>query len=358
MQGGVLPSQAIAELVHKKAIEVPAAEKHIQPNSIDLPLGARCWRLRSIRVPRKNETVSDIIEELAIDELNLEKGCLLERNAVYVAELACALHLPADVHGDCDAKSSTGRIDIQVRTLTDGSERYDHVPAGYTGKLYLFMSSNSFLVRIKTGLSLNQLRLTQGHSVIDDASAQALVREQKLIYVAGLPLTNLGDQKGIFMHLDLKRPIAGYRAKFTNTVLDLSRSDNPTNEFWEPISGPTDSITLERGQFYILSTLEHIRLPHTHCSWIPPFHPEFGEFRSHYAGFIDSGWGYGMGERLGDTITLEVRSQDNSLTLLHGSPVCPLLFMVMKEVPDKIYSVHVKSNYALQSGPRLSKYFS
>jgi dCTP deaminase len=164
------------------------------------------------------------------------------------------------------------------------------------------------------------------------------------------------------MHLDLHSDVAGYRAKFTNAVVDLSRLDNPVDEFWERIPGGCPSITLEKNHFYILSTQEGIRVPHTHCAWIPPFRPEFGEFRSHYAGFLDSGFGYGNGELTGATTTLEVRSHDNSLTLLHGTPVAPVLFMTLTEKPDVVYGVSVKSNYQkgakTQSGPVLAKYFS
>jgi dCTP deaminase len=354
---GVLPSQTLAQLIRAKHIIIPDGEHRIQPNSIDLPLGKRCWRLRSIRLPRPNETVHDIITELAIEELDLSTPRIIDRNAVYIAELDATLALPADIHGSCDSKSSIGRIDVQTRVLVDHMERYDHIPAGYKGKLYLFISSNSFLIRIHPGLCMNQLRLAIGNTVCTDSEAEALVVAEKLFYVDGKPLADVQTHNGVFMRLDLHQAIGGYRAKFTNAVVDLGKLDNPKEEFWETIPGNVDSITLERNQFYILSTLEHIRIPPTHCGWLPPFRPEFGEFRSHYAGFFDSGFGYGTGDLTGATITLEVRSHDNSLTLLHGQPISPVVLLKMNEKTEKLYNVHMQSNYQSQSGPKLSKFF-
>lgn len=364
MQEGVLPSQEILQLVSSAQLRISDAERHLQPNSIDLPLGKRCWRLRSVRLPRKTETVSDVIKELAIDELDLEKPTIFERNATYVIELDAECALPHDLHGDTDSKSSTGRIDVQTRLLTDHNERYDFVPEGYRGKLYLFVSSNSFLIRVRRGIALNQLRLTRGDAVLDDTAARELALTKELVYVGGKPSTSEGLKlrNGIIMRLDLREPIAGYRAKFTNAVVDLARLDNPSEQFWERIEGPLDSITLEKGQFYILSTLEHVRIPHSHTAWIPPFRPEFGEFRSHYAGFYDAGFGFGEGELHGATTTLEVRSHDNSLTLLHGTPVAPLLFLRLTDVPERIYGRGMQNNYqrgnVTQHGPKLAKYFN
>jgi dCTP deaminase len=352
---GVLPSQQLLKLISERSIIVVEGEKLVQPNSLDLPLGRRCWRLRSIRTPRPTETVQDVIKELAIDELDLAHPHILEKHAVYIIELAIEVALPRDVKGDCDGKSSTGRIDVQTKLLCDHCQRYDHLPPGYKGKLYLFVSSNSFLIRVREGLALNQLRLSIGNPALSDEQTAQVVIEQQLLYSGGKPLSQLPN--GAVMHLDLHQPVAGYRAKQTNSILDLGRHDNPAEEFWEPIAGPTEAITLDRNHFYILSTLEQVRVPAEYCMWVPPFRPEFGEFRSHYAGFIDSGWGYGTGERLGDTITLEVRSNDNSLTLLHGAPVSPLLVLRVAEKPSIMYSVHTKSNYGGQQGPRLAKYF-
>jgi dCTP deaminase len=360
MRAGLFPSQEILKLITNEHIVGDELESLVQPNSIDLPLGARCWRLKSIRLPRSTETVLDVVHELMIDELDLDKGAVFERHAVYIAELDIELKLPSGVRGQCDSKSSTGRIDMQTRLLTDNNERYDHIPPGYHGKLYLFISSNSFLVRARQGLALNQAWFFSGNPILSDLEAVKLIADNELIYVNGKPVneTELEAHNGVFMRLDLKQSLAGYRAKFTNEVVDLSRLDNPLEKFWEPLTGGGNSITLERDQFYILSTLEHMRFPPTHTGWIPPFRPEFGEFRSHYAGFYDAGFGYGNGELRGATTTLEVRSHDNSLTLLHGTPVAPVLIVKLLEPSQRVYSVDVKSNYQSQSGPKLAKYFS
>lgn len=355
---GVLPSQAILELIQQKHLSVVEAAKHVQPNSIDLPFGKQAWRLSSIRTPRHTETVQEVISELAIENLDLTKPTIFERNAVYIVALDASAALPADIKGECDSKSSTGRIDVQTRLLTDRSERYDYIAPNYTGPLYLFVSSNSFLIRVKEGLCLNQARFSRGDPVLNDSEVKVLVDSRELLYVHEKPVKDNRVHRGVIMRLDLRQPISGYRAKFTNHVVDLLRYDNPQELFWEPISGGKDAITLERDEFYILSTLEHIRVPHEYCAWIPPFRPEYGEFRSHYAGFLDTGFGYANGELLGSATTLEVRSHDNSLTLLHGTPVAPVLFLKLSEKPSMIYSVHTKSSYQSQTGPKLAKYFT
>lgn len=357
MQGGVLPSQDILELIEKKHLSGHELQNRVQPNSMDLPLGSRCFRMRGMRAPRPNETVQQVIHELAIDELDLSKPVIFDRHAVYLVELDVLVQLPGHIKADTDSKSSTGRIDVHTRLVVDHSQRYDHIPEGYKGPIYLFVSSNSFLIRIQQGIALNQARFSAGNSELADEEAVDLVQKHQLLYIDGKPQMIVHANHGVILHLDLKQAVAGYRAKFTNAVVDLSRMDNPADEFWEAIPGGIDSLTLERNQFYILSTLEHIRIPDTHCAWIPPFRPDFGEFRSHYAGFYDSGFGYGQGELHGNTTTLEVRSHDNSLTLPHGAPISPVVFLRVLEKPALIYGVHVKSNYGQQKGPGLAKYF-
>lgn len=359
-EGGVLPSQRISELIKRKAV-VGTSEKRVQPNSLDLGLGKRAYRVRSIRTPRPGEPVSDLIEELSIGAIDLSKPFVLERGATYIIELDTSLALPTDIAAHADSKSSTGRLDIQARLLADGVPRYDSVPAGFQGKLYLYVCSNSFLVKVQEGTSLNQLQfLTGAYALTDSELVQALFTED-LLLVNGerTPVSGVAVANGATVHLDLSGPVAGYRARRTNAVVDLGRSDNPGHEFWEPVIAKNGSVTLEKGEFYILSTLEGIRTPPHYCAYLPPFLPEFGEFRSHYAGFIDSGFGYGKdGELRGATITLEVRSHDASLTLLDKAPVARLVLWRTTEPAETLYGVQVKSSYQAQRGPRLARYFS
>jgi dCTP deaminase len=357
---GVLPSQHIAQLLKQKAILGKDAEKRIQPNSLDLVFGKNGYRIRSIRTPRPGESVQDVIDEQAIAPIDLRTPTILERGATYLIELDTSLKLPSDVSAHADSKSSTGRLDIQARLLADGVPRYDSIPRGYQGKLYLYVCSNSFLVRVKAGVSLNQLQFLSGtYALSDEELAKTLRKEEILtLHDERVPLEQMQVAHGVTLHLDLSSAVAGYRARRTNAVVDLLRSDNPAHEFWEPVSARNGRITLEKGEFYILSTLEGIRAPPHFCAYLPPFLPEFGEFRSHYAGFIDSGFGYGTGELRGATITLEVRSHDASLTLLDRAPVARLELWRTSEPSKKLYGVHMTSNYQAQRGPRLSRYFA
>jgi len=359
-QGGVLPSQAIAALAKQKAIIGPDLAKRTQPNSLDLAFTKKAYRVRSVRTPRPGEPISDIIAELAIGTIDLTKPFVLERGATYIVELDTSLALPSDVAAHADSKSSTGRLDIQARLLADGVPRYDSIPAGYNGKLYLYVCSNSFLIRVQEGVSLNQIQFLKGtYALSDDELVQALMGEDILLVDdKRVPVTSVNVSNGATVHLDLSGPVAGYRARRTNAVVDLMRNDNPAHEFWEPVTAQGGRVTLEKGEFYILSTLEGIRTPPHYCAYLPPFLPEFGEFRSHYAGFIDSGFGYGNGELRGATITLEVRSHDASLTLLDKAPVARLALWRTTEPTEKLYGVGIKSNYQAQRGPRLARYFS
>lgn len=359
--GGVLPSQRITKLIKEKAVRGADIEKRVQPNSLDLAFAEKAYRVRSIRTPRPGEAFADVIAEQAIATIDLRKPTVLERGATYIIELDTELTLPSDIGAHADSKSSTGRLDIQARLLADGVPRYDSIPAGYSGKLYLYVCSNSFLVRVQAGVSLNQLQfITGSYALTDDELVKALITEEVLT-VDGekAPVTSVNVANGATLHLDLAGPVAGYRARRTNAVVDLSHNNNPAQEFWEPVSARSGSITLEKGEFYILSTLEGIRTPPHYCAYLPPFLPEFGEFRSHYAGFIDSGFGYGKdGELRGATITLEVRSHDASLTLLDKAPVARLVLWRTTERAEKLYGVGITSNYQAQRGPRLSRYFS
>jgi dCTP deaminase len=358
---GILPSQAIHALLKQKALRGTDVAKHIQPNSIDLVLGKKAYRVRSVRTPRAGESVAAVIAEQSIATIDLTKPVIFEREAGYIVELELKLALPPSVAAHADSKSSTGRLDVQSRLLADGVSQYDTVPTGYTGKLYLYVCSNSFLIRVQNGLCLSQLQFTTGRYVLGDDELMEHLERNDIILVDGERVSQERQRilNGAPLHLDIRGSIAGYRARRTNAVVDLTRNDNPAREFWEPVNAHGGRITLEKGEFYILSTREGIRTPPHVCAYLPPFLPEFGEFRSHYAGFIDSGFGYGAkGELRGATITLEVRSHDTSLTLIDGTPVARLILLRTTEPTNSLYGVHVTSSYQAQRGPRLSRYFT
>jgi dCTP deaminase len=358
---GVLPSQTLQQLVNVGRIKFTGTGNIVQPNTVDLALSAKCWRLSSLRKPNEGQTVQSIIDSLAVDELDLTRPTILDRHTVYIAELAAELDLPDTVKGRADSRSSTGRTDIQVRLLTDGNKNFDRIAPGYAGKLYAAITPNSFLVRVQAGVRLNQIRLEEGNPYLTDLETRLVHEERGIVLVGDQPVSrkDLRLDNGIVLRLDLQQAIAGYVARqATSHVVDLRHNNNRADLFVQPIAGPLNELTLERGMFYILATLEGIRMPLDYCGILPPLRHEFGEFRSHYAGFIDSGFGWGSEE--GTSITLEVRSHENNLTLEHGTAVAPLQLLRTSQPPSSSYGnvTGYESAYQGQRGPKLARYFS
>ena len=362
---GVLPNQHLRRAVELGVIDggrykIPTA--NIQPASIDLSLGEVAYRIRCSFLPDA-DPVRVKMKDLILDEVDLRKeGAVLETNRPYLVPLIERLNLPPGVRGKTNPKSSTGRLDVFTRVITDHSFRFDEISAGYQGELFLEIVPLSFTVRVREGLSLNQLRLSVGRTQLTDDEIREAHELSPILYRSGKPVTKVATSGGLFVGLDLRgedRGRVGYRAKDNAPLLDMAANEasNP-DEYWEPVYREQgDRIILAPERFYLLLSEEAIRISPTHAAEMTAYDPTSGELRTHYAGFFDPGFGYDADEVfLGSRAALEVRAHDVPFMIEHGQRVCKLTFERMLEPPELLYGRDMGSNYQNQQDT-LGKHF-
>jgi len=367
MDKGVLPSQQLRDAVASEwmvAGDWRIPRESIQPASVDLRLGEHAWALRCSFLPDSESTVEEKIEDLAFDRIDLRDGATLERDRPYLVPLIEQLRLPDEIRAKTNPKSSTGRLDVFTRVLTDRSHRFDEITAGYHGKLYLEIVPRTFAIRVKTGLALNQVRLLSGDARLSDEELVALHRESPLLYLDSGPLgeAELSLADGLFLSLDVSGPedsIVGYRAKKNSLPIDLTRVGAlKWRDYWEPVHPEKRGrIVLEPEVFYLLLSAERVSIPPSYAAEMLAYDPTAGELRTHYAGFFDPGFGYSPDRTSGGSrAALEVRARDVSFMVEHRQPVCKLAFERMAEEPDVLYGEDVGSSYQGQE-TMLSKHF-
>ncbi|MBI4637571.1 MAG: 2'-deoxycytidine 5'-triphosphate deaminase [Candidatus Rokubacteria bacterium] len=370
---GVLAYQDLARAVRAGWIRAtePIHESQYQPASLDLRLGRVAYQLRGSFLPFRETVETRLVPhdptdlDLVIDRLSLEDGATLQRGSVYLVELLESLALPGHVRGRSNPKSTTGRLDIFTRVITDGTPRFDEIRAGYAGPLYLEVSPQSFPVRVQAGISLNQLRLLSGPTSISDAGLERLYRRAPLLYDdedAPIPLSRVVFNGGLCMGIDLSGRqtggIIGYRAHPNPPAVDLSRVGHyDPADFWEPIKRPSrDSYILEANRFYILASKERIRVPPDFAAEMVVYDAGAGEIRTHYAGFFDPGFGYGDGSVLGTKVVMEVRAREVPFMVYDGQTSFKVWFERLLHRPERVYGVGLGSSYQHQT-LTLSKQF-
>jgi dCTP deaminase len=371
--GGVLPYQTLRAAVTDGWIRAPVrlADVQFQPASLDLRLGPVAYQLRASFLPFR-ESVEQRLRadepaesDLVIDRLALDGGATLQRGSVYLVPLLETLALPPDVRGRCNPKSTTGRLDIFTRVITDATPRFDEIRAGYHGPLYLEVSPQSFPVRVQAGQSLNQLRLLRGTTLLPDAALAEVYRNSPLLYDDDdrpVPLERVVLNEGLCMGVDLSGRqtdgIIGYRAHPNPPAVDLARVDyyDPA-EFWEPIKRPgRDAYILEANRFYILVSKERIRVPPDFAAEMVVYDAGAGEIRTHYAGFFDPGFGWGDGRVLGTKVVMEVRAREVPFLVYDGQISFKVLFERLASPTERLYGVGLPSAYQHQT-LTLSKHF-
>ncbi|MGB6538303.1 MAG: 2'-deoxycytidine 5'-triphosphate deaminase [Xanthobacteraceae bacterium] len=362
---GILPDRMIAALADQGAITAayPFAQDQIQPASLDLRLGAVAYRVRASFLPGPGITVAHRIAELKLHEFPLSNGAVLETGCVYIVPLLEKLALPPDIAAAANPKSSTGRLDVFTRVIADETRGFDRVAGGYHGPLYAEISPKTFPVLVREGTRLSQMRLHRGKAALDAAALRALHARERLVdraeammgdsIAVSIDLSGAGARAG-----EAKHGIVGYRAKRHTAVIDVERrAAYDVGEFWEPIAARADrSLILDPDEFYILASNEAVQVPPDHAAEMVPFDPLVGEFRVHYAGFFDPGFGYAGAGGLGARAVLEVRSREVPFILEHGQIVGRLVFEKMLAHPDRLYGTGIGSNYQAQ-GLKLSKHF-
>ncbi len=343
----------------------PFAPGQIQPASLDLRLGAIAYRVRASFLPGPGTAVADRLIDLKLHEFSLTGGAVLETGCVYIVPLIERLALPADIAGATNPKSSTGRLDVFTRVIADETRGFDRVQAGYNGPLYAEISPKTFPVLVREGSRLSQLRLRRGDAVLGADELRALHARERLVDRAEAVM---GD--GVAVSIDLSgtgvahdgvangNGIVGYRAKRHTAVIEVERrAAYQVADFWEPIAARADrSLILDPDEFYILASTEAVQVPPDYAAEMVPFDPLVGEFRVHYAGFLDPGFGYAGAGGLGSRAVLEVRSREVPFILEHGQIVGRLAYEKMLARPDQLYGAGIGSNYQAQ-GLKLSKHF-
>lgn len=384
---GILPDRHLTRLIADGAISAdrPIEDGQIQPASLDLRLGTKAYRLLSSFLPERSEisarlNIQDLYQsDLVMYEMDLTPGAILEKGHVYLVPLLERLALPPHVRGRANPKSSTGRLDIFTRLITDLNAGFDEIPPGYQGPLYLEIVPRSFTIRVQTGLALNQLRLlTTGRPALSDSQLRALHRSAKLLYhndddpaeTRPLAAQEIRVDHGLFLRIDLRgsgtgREIVGYRAKKNSHVVDLSKIGHYSAlDFWEPIYRDTNNmwknelptLLLEPEEFYILSSHERIKVPAGYAAEMVAYEAAFGELRTHYAGFFDPGFGASEGPRKGTQVVLEVRPHDVPFLIHDGQTFFKVVYEHMLALPDHLYGASIGSSYH-QQGLTLSKHF-
>ena len=355
---GILPGQAIAALAEAGAIiaEHPFAPDQIQPASLDLRLGTRAWRVRASFLPGPQIKVHDRLAELALHEIDLAAGAVLETGCVYVVELLERLALPPDTAAAANPKSSTGRLDVFTRVIADGMRAFDQLAEGYAGPLYLEVSPRTFPILVRTGSRLSQLRLRRGAAVVLGAELAKLQQEQRLV---DTPYPDFRAD-GIAVSIDLSEHdgVIGWRAKRHTGLIDVDqRAACEVLDYWEPLMRVgRPGLVLDPDEFYILASKEAVQVPPAYAAEMVPFDPLVGEFRVHYAGFFDPGFGWAAAGGAGARAVLEVRSREVPFILEDGQIVGRLVYERLIEPPAQLYGTDLGSNYQAQ-GLKLSKHF-
>lgn len=358
---GVLNAEQIAAQIDAGAIMLGGAlrPRQLQPASIDLSIGRRGWRVRASFLPAPGHSVVSRLDDgLKMHAIDMTRGAVLERGCVYLVELAERLNLPADIAGAANPKSSTGRIDVFVRLVVDSTDgrrvAFDEAPAGYKGPLYAEISPRTFSIVVREGTSLNQLRLKRGAPRLGDADLRALNARQRLI---DGPADIDG---GVGVSVDLREaggPV-GWRARRHAALIDVDAPQSlDADDYFEAIPAPASGfIILDPDEFYILASREALSVPPECAAEMTPISPGLGEFRVHYAGFFDPGFGWAASGLNGSRAVLEVRSHDAAFVLEHGQLVARLVYEQMESPPAKLYGEGLASNYQGQ-GLKLSKHF-
>ncbi|MEM8730563.1 MAG: 2'-deoxycytidine 5'-triphosphate deaminase [Pseudomonadota bacterium] len=353
---GVLPDADIRTLISDGALSGSPGilADQVQPASLDLRLGVKAHRLRASFLPGKGASVAERLRALEMHEVDLSNGAVLEKGCVYLVPLMEHLALPDGISAAANAKSSTGRLDLLTRMVIDGGTEFDRVHAGYHGPIYAEICPRSFSVLVRPGMRLNQIRFRDGQSVLSDQDLRALHDATPLVDGPAL------IQDGLGFSVDLRlsgSSLVGYRAKPHTGLVDLDRiSAYDPADFWEEIHSDTGQIVLDPGAFYILVSREAVHIPPEFAAEMAPYLAMVGEFRVHYAGFFDPGFGHDAAGGKGARGVLEVRCHEAPFVLEHGQVVGRLVYERMAAPPQQLYGAGIASNYQGQ-GLKLAKHF-
>ena len=361
---GILASQTLVEMATagKISSDLPITDSQIQPASLDLRLGAVAYRVQASFLPGPSSTIHDKLKSLGMHKFSLTDGAVLEKGCVYIVPLQETLNLNSSISGTANPKSSTGRIDVFTRLLTDFTSEFETVQAGYQGPLYAEISPRTFSIVVREGSTLNQVRFRRGTPAAADATMRRLQETEGLVNKNHGPID---IKNGVAISVDLSRNtennLVGYKAKQHTSLIDVDKiAACQINDYWDPVyksPSKNNGLILNPDEFYILMSKEYVTVPLDYAAEMRAYDTKVGEFRVHYAGFFDPGFGHAESEGQGTRAVLEVRSHDVPFLIEDGQTVCRLIYEQMTQIPEKIYGAGgVGSNYQGQS-LKLSKHF-
>ncbi|MGL1922353.1 MAG: 2'-deoxycytidine 5'-triphosphate deaminase [Hyphomicrobiales bacterium] len=367
---GILPAHSIQNMFTDGQI-IAAHElddDQIQPASLDLRLGNIAYRVQASFLPGAHKTVAQRLTELSLHEINLTNGAVLETNCVYIVPLLESVKLNDDISAMANPKSSTGRIDVFTRVITDYGQAFDTIPKGYQGQLYAEISPRTFPILVRIGSRLSQIRFRLGVASHNDAELLALHESHQLVQLPADSKLEINIDNGIAFRVDLQGiatdnqqgpNLVGYRAKRHSGLIDVDKKGGLTiADYWEPIyANKTHSLVLDPDQFYILASKEAVHVPPHFAAEMVPYNTLVGEFRVHYAGFFDPGFGHDAAGGHGSRGVLEMRSHDVPFILEDGQIIGRLVYEKLTDTPEALYGQLTTSNYQAQ-GLKLSKHFN
>ena len=350
---GILPSQVIKELVRSREIQAAAeiTDRQIQPASMDLRLAATAYRIRASFLPGENATVEQKIDQFGMHEIDLSNGAVLEKGCVYIVRLIEVLKLSSRISGVANPKSSTGRLDVFTRLITNNSAEFDRVSSGYEGPLYAEISPRAFSILVRKGSRLNQIRFRRGSPSYSDTALRRLHEQVRLVH------SETGDENisgGIAISVDLEGKesdgLIGYKARKHTDVIDVDKVNHyDPIDFWEPVQARRGrGLILDPDDFHILGSKEPVTVPPDHAAEMVAYDTLVGEFRVHYAGFFDPGFGYSADGATGTRAVLEVRSHEVPFHVEDGQVVGRLIYERLTDEPDKLYGPDIGSSYQTQ----------
>ncbi len=354
---GILPAAEITRLIQTGVIKLqrPADRDQVQPASLDLRLGPKAYRVRASFLPGPKQTVAARLQSLVLHEMDLSHEAVFETGCVYIVPLMESLALTKGMAAAANPKSSTGRLDIFTRVITDYAQEFDKVPEAYDGPLYAEISPRTFPILARQGSRLSQIRFRAGASLATDDLIRQLHAKEPLITQGEVNI-----DCGLALSVDLSgiktgEPV-GFRAKRHSALVDVDQTGAlEVLDYWEPIWQKA-SLILDPDQFYILASREAVRIPPTHAAEMMPYNPLVGEFRVHYAGFFDPGFGHASGHGEGARAVLEVRSHEVPFILEDRQIIGRLVYEPLTAAPEVVYGGGLGSNYQKQ-GLKLSKHF-
>ncbi len=360
-RSGAIPSQIIEQFIANQRIisDSPVPSRNIQPASLDLRLKGPIYKVKAAFLPQEGESIAQALQRYAIEEQQLQAKPVLQVHQTYIIEIRERFNLPSGVHAYTNNKSSTGRLNVWVRTLVNGLPRFDLIPKGYTGEAYVMVTPRSWPIKIGPDTCLNQARFLLGNNQLTDLELEMAQESIGLVFDKNGRKAKATFDRGLLLTADLEQNVVGYEAINSSQIIDLtSNTAHDASLFFQPLQTDIGELLLQKGKFYILSTCEYIRVPPRHAVEMVAYDIHSGEFRSHYAGFFDPGFGYGReGKVLGTPAVLEVDPHEDVI-IRHGQPICKMIYEHLIKTPHLTYGEEIASHYQYQRGPQLGRHFA